>query len=92
MYDPITKTYTDDAVVQSFVGKTVRVITSRTIGFEVEIVGTLADLNGKGYYQVHVGNLDVANDNDNGAVINFNKNTVKSAWVAASGNIIRLSA
>ena len=84
-------TYTDEAIVESFVGKTVRVITNR-IGFEVELVGTLADLNGKGYYQVTVGDHNLFSTFGDGATISFNKGTVNAAWVAASGNIIRLDA
>ena len=91
MYDRAPRPLTYEAVVESFVGKTVRVITTIT-KIHMEFVGTLVDLNGKGYYQVHIGNFDVASDNDNGAVVNFNKGTVQAAWVAASGNIIRLEA
>lgn len=91
MYDQATGTYADEAVVESFVGKTVRVITTR-IGFDVEVVGTLADLNGKGYYQVTVGDHDLFSTFGNGATVSFNKGTVDAAWVAASGNIIRLQA
>ena len=93
MYDPITKTYADEAVVESFVGKTVRVYYRTMISnFEVEFVGTLTDLNGKGYYQVTVGDHDLFSTDGNGATISFNKGTVNAAWVAASGNIIRLDA
>jgi hypothetical protein len=88
MYDQDSRTYADAEVVESFVGKTVRLITTR-IGFEVEVVGTLRDLNGKGYYQVTVGDHDLVSTND-GATISFNKGTVNAAWVAVSGNIIRL--
>ena len=91
MFNQATGTYTDEAVVEAFVGKEGRVITTR-IGFDVEVVGTLADLNGKGYYQVTVGDHDLFSTDGNGATISFNKGTVNAAWVAASGNIIRLDA
>ena len=92
MFNQATGTYTDEAVVESFVGKTVRVYfrTTKRTSFEVEVVGTLADLNGKGYYEVSVGDHDLFSTDGNGATISFNKGTVNAAWVAASGNIIRL--
>tara|TARA_R110000737_G_scaffold247377_1_gene257512 strand:- start:214 stop:495 length:282 start_codon:yes stop_codon:yes gene_type:complete len=93
MYDQATG-YTDEAVVESFVGKTVRVYfrTTNRASFEVEVVGTLADLNGKGYYQVTVGDHDEFASFGIGATISFNKGTVNAAWVASSGNYIRLDA
>ncbi len=93
MYDQATGTYTDEAVVESFIGKTVRVyFRTNTSKFEVEVVGTLTDLNGKGYYQVTVGDHNLFSTFGDGATISFNKGTVNAAWVAASGNIIRLDA
>ena len=89
MYDPITKTYADEAVVESFVGKTVTITITR-MGFELSIEGKLVDLNGKGYYEVEVS--DGYAFAPNTAKISFNKGTVNAAWVAASGNIIRLDA
>ena len=92
MFNQATGTYTDEAVVESFVGKTVRVITTNGGKFGVEFVGTLADLNGKGYYQVTVGDHDLFSTDGNGATISFNKGSVNAAWVATAGNIIRLDA
>lgn len=79
-----------EAIVESFVGKTVRVVTTQ-FGITVEFVGTLTDLNGKGYYQVTVGDHNLWTTSD-GATISFDKKTVNAAWVAASGNTIRLQA
>ena len=90
MFNQATGTYTDEAVVESFVGKTVTLTTTLKC-FEMSVTGTLVDLNGKGYYQVRV-NSDGENFREQEAIVSFNKGTVHAAWVAASGNIIRLSA
>ena len=90
MYDQATGKYTDEAIVESFVGKTV-FITHTVAGFQMGITGTLVDLNGKGYYQVSVGDVLTTTPAPS-AKISFNKGTVQSAWTASSGNIIRLEA
>ena len=83
-------TYTDEAIVESFIGKDVRVTDNgRLGGIHFTIDGILAS-NENGYYHVMVGdgNLEGLGLGE----IRFHKASVDAAWVAASGNIIRIHA
>ena len=94
MYDSITDTYSDEALVKSFVGKDVTVIHTAgvhsNISFDARFDGILGDNNGEGYYSVQLGDENL--EGLGIATIRFNKGSVDAAWRAASGNIIRLHA
>ena len=93
MYDSITDTYSDEALVESFVGKDVRITHNAgrndSITFNVTFDGILTS-NGDGYYKVAVGDENL--EGLGLAEIRFDRGSVDAAWVAASGNIIRLHA
>jgi len=85
-----TYTYTDQATVESFIGKEVRVTTDFSVRFGMEFTGILQDLNGKGYFRVAAGDEQL--EGLGLAKVDFSGGMVDAAWVAASGNIIRLHA
>ena len=85
-----TYTYTDQATVESFIGKEVVVTTDHSIKFRMEFTGILQDLNGKGYFRVAAG--DEQREGLGLAKVEFSGGMVDAAWVAVSGNIIRIHA
>jgi len=83
-----------DERLDSFVGKEVHVTTNSgvtsKITFTATFDGILVDNSSdfSGYYSVQVG--DESLEGLGLAEVRFSKSSVKDAWVAASGNIIRL--
>ena len=82
-----------EALVESFVGKEVRIThnsgVTANISFNVTFDGILTS-NLDGYYRVAVG--DESLEGLGLAEISFNRGSVDAAWRAASGRIIRLHA